>query len=324
MHEPAGGESRFLQPVFGTMERDAAPDADQGPMLVAIKAALENGFRHLDCAELYQTNREVGQALAESGVDRSEVWLTSKLEGLPMGEYGAVKARVEALLALNRTEYFDLLLVHHPLARGADLGGDPGSVVTPDAWEWFQQHLEEAWANMSQLRAEGLVRNVGVSNFNAVALDELAKHATGEGRAPIFANQVFIDAAHDEAELMSKMQSMGVRVMAYRPLAFCNVYPMLEGLGDALQAKADSVGAPTTHDLVLRWLLARGVVPVTTSLDPAHMVTNLANKDALGEHAAALAATPLVPELAEQREMIDMYGGADEYAAAFMSFGIAG
>lgn len=323
---PTPTDPLFLSPAFGTMERDPGAE-DQGPVLVAIKAALEAGFRHLDVAELYKTNPQVGEALLEAAVPREELWVTAKLEGLPVGDYAAVAERVRALLATTQAGHFDLLLIHHPLAQGADLGGDPSALATPEQWEWCKAHLAEAWANMSRLVDEGLARRVGVSNFNAPCLDELATHAAAPGQAPIFANQIFLDAAHPQTELVALMAERGVRAMAYRPLAFVAVYGMLEGVGDALQAKADAAGAAGTHDLVLKWLLARGIVPVTNSLDPAHIAANLAAKDVLSNpsQAAELAACDvLTPALAEQAEMIDMYGGTDEYAAAFGSLGIAG
>ena len=171
---------------------------------------------------------------------------------------------------------------------------------------------------MVRLRADGLTRQIGVSNFYEGHLDRLA--AVSDVRP--FANQAFIDATHHEDELLRRLAADGIRPMAYRPLAFLPVVAMAAEMGDgtaaALEAQAAACGAASSAQLVLAWLARRGIVAVTATRDPAHLKANLA--------AAALA--PGAPdtlggEAADGNEMVAMCGGHDEFAAAFKAAGAA-
>lgn len=310
----------FLQPVFGTMERD-----DPHSLYDDTKLALEAGFRHFDLAEIYKTQENVGRALAEAEIPRSGLWLTHKLDGMPTGEYELVRERVQAMLNVLNTDHVDLLLIHYPLPRGTDLTKDPAVLSSVENMVWFRENIGEAWMNMARLRAEGLTTHIGVSNFYAQHLDELAKHATLE--CPVYANEVFIDAAHPEQELLALLSDRGIHVLAYRPIVFVPNYAFLEGVTDQLKERAMTVGLSNPQELIMLWLLARGCAPVVSSCTPAHMVANAElplvleklSPDVIGSLRDAI---PLVDSLMGMREMVDMMGGNDEYAAAFASMGM--
>ena len=118
----------------------------------AVTSALEIGYRHIDTAEMYQNEREVGTAIAQSGLKRSEVFLTSKLNNDKIGFDAALFAFGETLAAL-RIEQIDLFLIHWPLATVRD--------------------FVETWKAFERIYAEGRARSIGVSNFHIGHLQRL-------------------------------------------------------------------------------------------------------------------------------------------------------
>jgi len=100
--------------VFGTMEYVDGREQSAEWLGEATLAALEAGYRHLDCAELYESTPFVAKAIAACELPREEMWITSKVKGLPTGEYEAVKERVGAHIDALGVGSLDLLLVHWP------------------------------------------------------------------------------------------------------------------------------------------------------------------------------------------------------------------
>jgi diketogulonate reductase-like aldo/keto reductase len=335
---------------------------------VSQQVALAAGYRHFDLAERYTTQAEVGRALAASGVPRNELFLVNKLDGLPVGSYATVRARVERMLAAVGVASFDLLLVHYPAPAGTDLGGDPSTLATPAAWAWFQQHVAEAWAHMSQLRADGLCTEVGVSNCyetHLLAIEDVRHHEQkNEGPsisalassgpapsplAPVFAAEVFVDAAHPEVALVAFCRRHGVQCLAYRPLAFLPVLAFLEdseGPG-AVEAQLEAAAEACTgcdgglRQLVLASLHRRGLSPIASSTNAAHVRSNFAaaslpcaqpppphhggSEDDGDGHPVGAAEGGFdgrgFAALRAQAEAVDTMGGCDEYAAAFKQMG---
>lgn len=291
-------------PVFGTMEKE-----DPEVLHMATLEALRAGYRYFDLAEHYKTNVHVGRAIRESGVPRGELFLTSKYDGMPVGPYEEVKRRVRALLDLCCVESFDLLLIHYPGDKDStDFSGDPSALASPDAWTYFSTHAEESWANMRSLKRDGLVKRVGVSNFYAQHLDEISRYADED--APVYANEIYIDPAHPESDFVAQMQSMGIRVFAYRPLAFHMILGMVDGLLDQVQASAEASGCDSPQQYILAWLLSRGIAPISSSSNPAHIQSSISAPRTVSDVSGCDA-------IAAQQETIDMFGGLDEYAAAF-------
>jgi alcohol dehydrogenase (NADP+) len=366
-------QQQWPAPVFGTMERR---DDDPEAMYTATREALRAGYRHFDLAEHYQTQEQVGRALSEfmaeqqqeedeeeeeeAGGPRSALFITNKVDGMPLGPYPAVKARVQRMLSRCQLAHFDLLLIHYPTpAETTDLDGDPSALCTPERWEHFQQHCAEAWRNMSSLRQDGLCTHVGLSNCYPQHLQCFAQHAAEPSSAPIYANEIFIDAAHPETDFVASMQAAGIRVFAYRPLAFLPNLKMLEVMGVSEVAAAIDAAAVTattrqqggshgggggggggsggtTHgdargswqQLILAWLLARGISPVASSTSPEHIAANL-NAGGLpvcgsasgggAEETTALLQTAL-HKVHEHLEMVEMVGGERTVALQLVSF----
>jgi len=349
----------FPAPIFGTMERDS--DDDGSLMYEAVKAALEMGYRRFDLAERYATANQVGRAISESKVPREELFIISKVDGLPTGNYEDIKKRVAVMLkSLPGIDQFDLLLIHHPLVRGADLNSDPDKLVGGTAWQYFQQNIGVAWENMSRLKLDGLCAEIGVSNFYLQHLGELDKAiqcATDPclprevEAASVAAVEIYIDCTHPEEDLVKHCQNRSppAAVLGYRPLAFLPVLEFLdcevvsapkensgasvvEGacatattttLLGALEARAAYFpGCSGSRQLVLASLLLRGVSPVASSMDKGRIASNFAAVQLGSTLLSDAKAELLVPPCnSEQAEMIIMMGGSDEYAAAFASMG---
>ena len=294
---------------------DSPPLVAFGTMSVtstsSVSHALASGVRHLDCAELYvESLPHVGRAIAESGMPRAALWVTSKLSGLPLGAYEAVKARVTTQCRQLSIDQFDLLLIHWPGEADADLTGSPDELAAKVRAEWFTANIGEAWTNMLRLRNEGYTRHVGVSNFYAGHLHALEAAAPSQ---PPFANQVFLDATHQEAPLVALMQARGIVPMAYRPLAFLPAIKMAADMGDGthalLEAQSVACGADSIQQLILAWLARQGIVAVCSSSSIEHIKANL-------QAAASASRAPeiLGGDSTGGNELVDMCGGHDEYA----------
>jgi len=250
----------------------------------AVATAIELGCCLIDTGEHYSNLELIGEGLkkgrqkgAQGG---SSPFLIIKLSGIPSGEYLQVRKRVSEMLAKLGVESGDLCLCHWPglcnfdptdktpLTSPSDFSGKASS------WQEFCENIEPAWKNMRQLQAEGLVKEVGVSNFYAHHLQELAKRSA-DSSVP-FANEIFIDATNQEEDFVADMQRAGIKVLAYRPVAY-------KPFSDGVQRVADRHKC-SPQTIVLSWLLRRGVWPLV-KCRAGHIQENLSApavlKDAL-------------------------------------------
>jgi 2,5-diketo-D-gluconate reductase B len=210
----------------------------------SVRTALELGYRHLDTAQAYGNERQVGSALRASDIDREAVFLTTKL-GRGNRGYDDVRQSTEESLAKLGTEYVDLLLVHWP---------DP---TTP---------LRETLAAMNELVKEGTVRHIGVSNFDIDRLDRARKLSEHE----ILTDQVQYNPYWPQSELLDYCRIHDVALTAYSPLAHGGVLedPVLEEIGQ----KYDKTAA----QVALRWLVQQpNVVTVPKATSREHLAANV-------------------------------------------------
>ena len=185
----------------------------------AVADALEIGYRHIDTAQAYDNEAEVGKALAASGVPRRELWLTTKLW---RKEYRRVRDSAQESLERLQVGCIDLLLLH---------------------WPNDEVPLEETLGALTQVRDEGLIKHFGVSNFPAYMLREALKVA------PIFADQVEFHPFLGQDELTELALEKDFMVTAYSPLARGKV-PSDETLGAIGERHGKTAG-----QVALRWLL---------------------------------------------------------------------
>jgi len=224
-------------------------------------AVAECGLRHVDCAKVYGNEHIVGEVLAgvfESGaVARKDLFITSKLWNDDHRPEHVAQACRRTLADL-RLDYLDLYLVHWPTAwrKGTVLRTDAG--VT----------LGETWRAMELLVEEGLVKNIGVSNFDIQRLEEL--HRPGLKR-PVAVNQVELHPDLAQGPLVEHCKAKGIVVTAWSPLlkspGACAEREGVKRCMDRHSADAASV--------VLAWHLARGVCAIPRSGSPAHIRANI-------------------------------------------------
>jgi 2,5-diketo-D-gluconate reductase A len=205
----------------------------------AVRRALELGYRHIDTAYAYGNEREVGRGIAESGLPRDEVFITTKMWPDSVGHE---RETLEESLASLGVDQVDLWLIHWP----------PSGSARPDVWEKFLE-----------ARRDGLARAVGVSNYTVAQLDEL-EQATGEMPS---VNQIeWSPALYDAGELEAHRERR-VQLEGYSPLKTMN-------LGDrSLVAIADAHGV-TPAQVVIRWHLEHEIVVIPKSTNAERIAEN--------------------------------------------------
>jgi diketogulonate reductase-like aldo/keto reductase len=223
---------------FGTSRMDTDDERYR-----AVSTALDAGYRHVDTAQMYESEPAVGDAIRDADVDREEVFVTTKLSR-DNRTHDAVGDSIHDSLDRLNTEYVDLLLIHSP-------DQEPSHEETLDA--------------MNELVEEGTVQHIGVSNFS-VAETRAAIEASD---APILTNQVEYSLAERPDDLLSFCLDYDVMLTAYSPL----------GVGDcldhdALARIADDHGK-TPAQVAIRWLLQQPMVsPIPMSSNPEHVRAN--------------------------------------------------
>lgn len=211
----------------------------------AITSALEVGYRYLDSAVNYENEQEVGEALRRSGVDRSDVLVATKIPGRSHERHRAVET-VEASLHLMGLDHLDVVLVHWP---------------NPSRGRYV-----EAYEGLLECRERGLVRHVGTSNYTVEHLREVLS-ATGE--APVL-NQVECHPLFPQEQLVADHQALGVHTQAWSPLGKAQA----QYDAPAVVRAAQRAGV-TPAQVILRWHLERGVMPLPKAQDHKHQVENL-------------------------------------------------
>jgi diketogulonate reductase-like aldo/keto reductase len=206
----------------------------------AISHALAAGYRHIDTATMYGNEDQVGRALADSGVPRDEVFLTTKL---PPGSAGRARAVLDESLRALRTDHVDLWLIHWP-PRGR-------TVVS-------------LWRDFLAARDDGLARAVGVSNFSVRQLDQVSEDA---GERPAV-NQIPWSPPEYDESLLAAHAERGIAVEGYSALKRTNLRaPVLTEIAAKYKV--------TTAQVVLRWHIDTGVIAIPKSANPDRIDQNL-------------------------------------------------
>jgi 2,5-diketo-D-gluconate reductase A len=206
----------------------------------AVTSALAAGYRHIDTATMYGNESEVGHALADSGLDRGAVFLTTKL---PSSRVERERATIAASLRALGTDYVDLWLVHWPPAG---------------------RKLCQVWREFLAVRDEGRVRAIGVSNYSLAQIDRLTE-ATGVTPA---VNQIPWSPARHDPALLAGHRERGVAVEGYSPLKGANLKdPVLTGIATAHDV--------TPAQVVLRWHLEHGITVIPKSSHPDRIAANI-------------------------------------------------
>ncbi|GAA4360010.1 aldo/keto reductase [Angustibacter luteus] len=224
---------------FGVFQIDPAQTAQ------ATRAALDIGYRHIDTAQMYGNEREVGQAVSESDLDREDVWITSKLNNGFHRPDDARRAFDRTLEALG-SDYVDLFLIHWPLPTRYD-----GDFVS-------------TWKVLEEFAKDGRARSIGVSNFQVAHLQRLA----AETDTVPAVNQIEVHPFLTNEQVRAYGHDHQIVTEAWSPIAQGGVLD-----DEAITAVAEQVGR-TPAQVVLRWHIQRGDVIFPKSVTPERVKEN--------------------------------------------------
>jgi len=207
-----------------------------------VLAALKAGYRHIDTARKYGTERAVGEALRVAGLPRQNIFLTTKVshENLRAGDFA--KSVDESLAALG-VDYVDLLLVHWPNPEIA---------------------LAETMPALAKAKRQGIARHIGVANFNTTLLDQAIKLCP----EPLAALQAEYHPFLDQSKLLAAVRQHKLVFIAYCPLARGRLF------GDSVLAEIAEKRGRSIAQIALRWLLQQNVAAIPFSSKPQRIADN--------------------------------------------------
>ena len=209
----------------------------------SVRMAIEAGYRMIDTAEGYKNEEQVGQGIAESGIDRKQLFIVTKVS---FRSFENAREAVLSSLKKLRTDYLDLVLLHWPFGN-----------------------YYAAWRELEKLRREGRVRAIGVSNYAPSQLIDLMEF--NEIKPAV--NQIETHLLAQQKELRALMTERGVAHQAYAPFA--------QGMGERMFAAPEVTAAAqahgrTPHQVALRFLVQQGVAVIPKSKDEARIRENFA------------------------------------------------
>jgi len=220
-----------------------------------VTMALKLGYRHFDTASGYSNEEQVGKAIRESGVPRSEIFLVTKLGN---GDHTRVREAFEDSLKRLDCEYIDLYLVHWPNAQKAD-----GSWYRPDESPTYV----ETWKEMEKLLDTGKVRTIGVSNFSVKTFEVLLPQV----KIVPAVNQVEMHPLYPQVDLLEYSNPKGIHTTAYSPLGQSN----WAWWDDETLKKIAAKKNVTPAQVLLSWGVQRGVSVIPKSQNEGRLKQNL-------------------------------------------------
>lgn len=230
---------------YGTWQVENGPAAVQ-----AVAEALRIGYRHIDTATCYGNEKSVGEAIARSGLDRRDLFVTSKVWNTNRGYDSTLKAFERSLSDLG-LDYLDLYLIHWP--------------ASPHRFSDWQHINAETWRAMEELMKAGKIRAIGVSNFMPHHLDALLSTADVVPAV----NQIEFHPGCKQPECIDYCRAHGILVEAWSPLGCGRV------LGNEILGRVAARHHCSPAQLCLCWILQQGILPLPKSSTPQRMRDNL-------------------------------------------------
>ncbi|MGE8105779.1 aldo/keto reductase [Allorhizobium sp. NPDC080224] len=220
--------------VWQTPNDEAAP---------AVKAALSAGYRHVDTAAVYENEEGVGEGIRQSGIDRSEIYLTTKLWNTEQGYDQTLKAFDASLKRLG-TDYVDLYLIHWPSAHRG---------LFVDTWKAFVK-----------LKEEGRAKSIGVSNFYPEHIEKIVAQT---GVVPVI-NQIELHPDFQQREARAFHEKHGIATQSWSPLGQGKL------LGHPAIADIATKLGRTPAQVIIRWHIDNGLVVIPKSVTPSRINEN--------------------------------------------------
>lgn len=212
----------------------------------SVRNALDLGYRAIDTAQIYGNEAEVGQAITESSVPRSELFITTKIWTDNFASDKVIPSLKESLRKLG-TDHVDLTLIHWPA---------PGQAVP----------LADTLGALMQARAQGLTRSIGVSNFN---IDYLTRAIQAVGAANIATNQIELSPYLQNRKIVDFARSQGIHITSYMTLAYGKV------LQDPVLLHIAGRHDASTAQIALAWAMQLGYAVIPSSTQRANLQGNL-------------------------------------------------
>lgn len=209
-----------------------------------VEQALRGGYRHIDTAEMYKNEAEVGEGLRASGVKRDEVFVVTKIWPSHY-EPRALEAAAKDSLSKLRLPDVDLLLLHWP---------------NPEV------PLADTLGALCKLKRAGLTRHIGVANFTVALIEEAVRLAS----EPLVCNQVEMHPYLDQSKVLAACRAHGMAVVAYSPIARGNAAK------DAVLARIGKAHRKTAAQVCLRWLVQQGVGAIPRTSKVERLAENIA------------------------------------------------
>ena len=229
---------------FGTWQ---TPDGDIAKH--AVEVALNAGYRHIDTAAAYGNEKSVGQAIKNSGINRHDLFITTKLWNTDHG-YKSAKAAIDRSLQSLKVDYLDLYLIHWP-----------NPVDMRDHWA---EANAESWRAMEEAVQAGKIRAIGVSNFRKRHLDELLK--TAEIKPVV--NQIMLNPSDLQPDVVKVNNELKLLSEAYSPLGTGGL------LGNETVNEIASEVGKSPAQVLIRWSLEHGFLPLSKSVHNKYIRAN--------------------------------------------------
>ncbi|NMA80551.1 MAG: aldo/keto reductase [Jeotgalicoccus halophilus] len=224
---------------FGTVYMNGRKGASD------ISDAIKNGYRLIDTAIRYDNEGAVGEGIRQSGVDREELFVTSKLRG-GLYDYDKALASIEESLYRTGLDYINLFLLHWPNPK--------------------QDKYVEAWKALIQAQKDGLVRSIGVSNFEPEHINRLIDET---GVKPVV-NQIEMHPYFNQAKVRAFNEDNNIITEAWSPLSRARTVIHDETLKNMSEKKNKDIG-----QIILRWHYQHGVVPIPKASSSEHQLANI-------------------------------------------------
>ncbi len=211
--------------------------------VTAVKTAIDGGYRHIDTAAIYENEKGVGEGIRAANIDRSDLFVTTKLWNADQGYNSALKAADESLKRLG-LDYVDLYLIHWPAPK--------------------KELYVDSWKALVRLKEEGRVRSIGVSNFEVEHLDRIIGET---GVTPVL-NQIELHPNFQQRALRDAHTARGIATESWSPLG------QGKQLSDPVIALISKKHGRTPAQVIIRWHIENGLIVIPKSVTSSRIIEN--------------------------------------------------